>query len=125
MAKALGIGGIFFKSSDPNKLGQWYERWLGLTLESGSAVAIFKPEALPKTGYGVWSPFPGDTDYFSPSGKDFMINLVVDDLEGALKQVQAGGAQLAGQIQNLEYGLFGWFVDPDGNKVELWQPPTS
>jgi predicted enzyme related to lactoylglutathione lyase len=77
---------------------------------------------MPPNGLTVWSPFPADTDYFSPSEKQFMFNLVVDDLEEALAQVQKGGASLVGKIEKYDYGRFGWFIDPDGNKVELWQP---
>ena len=125
MAKALGVGGIFFKSPDPHKLSQWYSRWLGLTIESGSDVSVFRPQTMPKNGYTVWSPFKSTTTYFSPADKEFMINLVVDNLEEALKQVQAGGAQIVGDVERLDYGLFGWFIDPDGNKVELWEPSNS
>ena len=68
------------------------------------------------------SPFKQTTGYFAPSRREFMFNLVVDDLEGALKQVGDGGATIVGDIQSFDYGRFGWFLDPDGNKVELWQP---
>lgn len=126
MAKALGVGGIFFKSPDPDKLCQWYAQWLGLSVESGSgSFVIFSPPSMPPNGYTVWSPFASTTTYFSPSDNQFMFNLIVDNLQEALQQVKAGGAQLVGDIEKSDYGQFGWFMDPDGNKVELWQPPNS
>ena len=79
---------------------------------------------MPKNGFTVWSAFRFSTDYFAPSSKEFMFNLVVDDLRDALKQVKDGGAQIIGEIEEYEYGKFGWFMDPDGNKVELWEPAT-
>ncbi|HKZ83576.1 MAG TPA: VOC family protein [Anaerolineae bacterium] len=127
MAKVLGIGGIFFKSPDPQTLNYWYSQWLGLTIESESGVsfASFQPRTMPKNGYTVWSAFKSTTTYFAPSDKEFMFNLVVDNLEEALNQVKAGGAQAVGGVEKNEYGQFGWFMDPDGNKVELWEPPSA
>ena len=121
MAKVLGVGGVFFKSPDPAKLYQWYERWLGFKAEVGSGM-IFEPKNMPENSATVWSAFESSTDYFSPSVKDFMFNLVVDDVKGILAQVKEGGAVIVGEMQEADYGKFGWFVDPDGNKVELWEP---
>jgi predicted enzyme related to lactoylglutathione lyase len=121
MAKVLGVGGVFFKSSDPKTLADWYEKWLKVPVESTHG-AMFKPAMMPEAGYTVWGPFKASTSYFDPSEKEYMFNLVVDDLDGALAQVQEGGAQLSGQIEQYEFGRFGWFIDPDGNKVELWEP---
>lgn len=127
MARVLGVGGLFFKSLDPARLQAWYAQWLGVEAqnEQGMSFAIFPPGQMPESGYTVWSAFDSKTDYFAPSSKEFMFNLVVDDLEGALGQVEAGGAKRIGTIEKSEYGDFGWFIDPDGNKVELWQPPKS
>ena len=127
MAKVLGIGGIFFKSPDPQRLYQWYSQWLGLTveLEAGVSFVSFFPLTMPKNGYTVWSAFECSTTYFSQSENDFMFNLVVDNLEVALRQVKAGAAQVVGEVEKNAYGQFGWFMDPDGNKVELWEPPVS
>lgn len=121
MAKVLGVGGVFFKSKDPEKLGAWYQEWLGVPVEHPYG-ASFKPDAMPENGMSVWSPFADDTTYFQPSEQAYMVNLIVDDLEGALAQVERGGAQLVGDVEKHEYGSFGWFIDPEGNKVELWQP---
>ncbi|MES2898541.1 MAG: VOC family protein [Pseudomonadota bacterium] len=121
MAKVLGVGGIFFKSKDPQALMKWYQEALGLPHDSPDYTSFF-PGAMPNGGCTVFSPFKDSTDYFAPSTRDYMFNLVVDDLKGALAQVQAAGGQLAGEPQSFDYGHFGWFIDPDGNKVELWEP---
>jgi predicted enzyme related to lactoylglutathione lyase len=124
MAKALGVGGIFFKSKDPKALLAWYQKALGLPGDSPDYVA-FAPASMPAGGSTNFCAFKDDTDYFAPSGSSFMFNLVVDDLDGALQQVVAEGATLAGAVQDYDYGRFGWFIDPDGNKVELWQPKAG
>lgn len=125
MARAIGIGGMFFKSRDPKALIAWYAEHLGFEPESGHDSVSFKPATIPPGGLTVWGPFQETTDYFSPSDKPYMFNLMVDDLEGALAQVKAGGAEVVGEIEEYEYGRFGWFMDPEGNKVELWVPPGA
>ena len=122
MAKVVGIGGVFFKSDDPAALGKWYEKWLGMQIEPSYGGSHFFHAKSPPGAYTVWGPFKSDTDYFDPSPNDFMFNLIVDDLDEALKQVEEGGASIHGQSIEEGLGAFGWFVDPDGNKVELWQP---
>jgi predicted enzyme related to lactoylglutathione lyase len=122
MAQVLGIGGVFFKSNDPKGLGEWYRQWLGVPVEHPWG-ASFQPQVLPPGALGVWNPFDASTTYFQPSSKEFMFNLIVDDVDGALAQVVEGGAEVVGEIEESEFGRFGWFVDPEGNKVELWQPP--
>ena len=121
VAKAIGIGGVFFKSPDMNRLLDWYSEHLGLPRNDEPGVSLYHA-ALPEGSHSVWAPFKADTRYFDPSEKEFMFNLIVDDLEGALKQVAAAGAQLVGKPEHYDFGSFGWFLDPDGNKVELWQP---
>lgn len=124
MAKVLGVGGIFFKSRDPRALKAWYEKWL--KMEGGWETGLtFSPSQMPTGAYTVWSPFAQDTDYFKPSARDFMFNLIVDDLETMLAQIRMSGATVSEKIDESEYGRFGWFVDPDGNKVELWTPPAK
>ena len=120
MAKVLGVGGVFFRSHDPKRLYDWYAKWLGMEFEDWGAA--FYPTTLPANGQTVWSAFDAKTNYFAPSEKEFMFNLVVDDLEGALRQVKEGGAEIIGNVEHLEYGSFGWFLDPDGSKVELLEP---
>jgi len=121
MAKALGVGGVFFKSRNPQALMTWYQAHLGFPGESTDYASFF-PGAMPAGGCTVFSPFKDTTGYFAPSKREFMFNLVVDNLDEALAQVVAGGAELVGDPQSFDYGRFGWFMDPDGNKVELWQP---
>lgn len=124
MAKVLGVGGIFFKSRNPQALMAWYQQHLGFSTESTDYTTFF-PAAMPVGGCTVFSPFKDTTGYFAPSKRDFMFNLIVDDLDAALAQVKTGGAELVGDPQSFDYGRFGWFMDPDGNKVELWQPAAK
>jgi predicted enzyme related to lactoylglutathione lyase len=120
VARVIGLGGIFFKAADPAKLGKWYRENLAMPVEEYGAVLPWA--SLPEGGYAVWSPFATDTGYFQPSEREFMFNLVVDDLDGCLARVREAGATLAGKPEGSEYGRFGWFLDPEGNKVELWEP---
>jgi len=120
MAKVLGVGGIFFKSPDPKRLFDWYSKYLGMELQEWGTAYL--PKNMPDNSQTVWSAFDQSTEYFNPAKKDFMFNLIVDDIEEAIEQVREGGAQIIGGIEKQEYGSFGWFVDPDGNKVELWEP---
>ena len=122
MAKVIGVGGVFFMTEDPQGLSAWYRDWLGLPIDETYGGASFRPDAMPSGGYTVWAPFQASSTYFGPSTKAYMFNLVVDDLDGALAQVREGGAEIVGEIEEYEYGRFGWFLDPDGNKVELWEP---
>jgi len=121
MAKVLGVGGVFFKSPHPDRLYHWYSEHLGITKDDGPGVSFQNSEQAP-AGFIVWSAFDDNTKYFDPADKQYMFNLVVDDLEGALRKVEQGGAELIGEIESYDFGRFGWFVDPDGNKVELWEP---
>ena len=120
MARALGLGGIFFKSSNPQELGAWYKKCLGMPVDEYGAT--FLPGDIPGGAFTAWSPFRADTEYFQPSAREFMFNLLVDDLEGCLAQVKEAGGTLVGEVDEHEYGRFGWFIDPEGNKVELWEP---
>lgn len=124
MGKVLGVGGIFFKSRNPLALMTWYQTHLGLPGDS-TDYASFQAAAMPAGGSTVFSPFKDTTGYFAPSKRDFMFNLVVDNLDETLAQVVAGGAELVGEPQTFDYGRFGWFMDPEGNKVELWQPAVA
>lgn len=121
MSRILGLGGVFFKSDDPYRLGRWYEEWLGLPYSEYGAVLPY--DNLPEHGYNVWSPFRKDTGYLNPSQKEFMFNFIVDDVRELLERVHEGGAEVMPDIEESEYGTFGWFIDPEGNKVELWEPP--
>lgn len=120
MGKVTGIGGIFFKSRDPKALAAWYREHLGLEVEDWGGVNFHwrDPE-----GSTVWSPFREDTGYFDPSERPFMINFRVDDLDGMLTRLREAGAQVDDRVEEYEYGRFGWFVDPEGTRIELWEPP--
>jgi predicted enzyme related to lactoylglutathione lyase len=120
MAKVLGVGGIFFKSQNPKSLYEWYTKWLGMEFQDWGTA--YFPGNMPTNSQTVWSAFDAQTDYFAPSANPFMFNLIVDNVEEAIQQVKSGGAEVVGEIQKFDYGSFGWFVDPDGNKVELWEP---
>ena len=124
MARVLGVGGIFFKSRDPLALGSWYAKYLRLPVTPPHGASLH-PERMPPGGFTIWAPFKADTEYFAPSEREFMINLVVDDLDKALEQVASGGATLVGKVEEYSYGRFGWFIDPEGNKIELWQPLST
>jgi predicted enzyme related to lactoylglutathione lyase len=121
--QVLGLGGLFFKSPDPARLRQWYQRALGLQFNSWGGV-IFPNPALPPSACQVFTPFAADTDYFAPSTQPFMFNLVVDDLQAVLARAAAASATVLAERASGEQGEFAWLVDPDGNKVELWQPPA-
>ena len=84
--------------------------------------ASFYPATLPAGAFTVWGPFKKDTNYFDPSDRSHMVNLIVDDLDGAVKQVAEGGATVVGDTEEYEFGRFGWFIDPEGTKIELWEP---
>jgi catechol 2,3-dioxygenase-like lactoylglutathione lyase family enzyme len=123
MERVLGIGGVFFKAKDPAKLKAWYRDNLGLpTNEQGETLFSTEGDPAPLL---VWSPFPADTTYFEPSKAPFMINFRVKDLRAMLAQLRAAGAAVDDKVQEESYGKFGWVMDPEGNKVELWQPPPG
>lgn len=127
MKRVTGIGGVFFKSADPKRLAEWYRVHLGLDVEEWGGVA-FKWSGTDNpagTGTTVWSPFKADTDYFAPSSAAFMINYRVEDLHALLAALRAEGCQVEDKVDESEYGKFGWVLDPDGNKLELWQPPEG
>ena len=125
--RALGVGGIFFRSPDPALLGAWYTEHLGLQIENWGQThgTSFSPADMPPSSFTVWSAFSADTEYFGNSGQGHMINLVVDDLDAAMENVEAGGAEILEEREEHDFGKFGWFVDPDGNRVELWEPPEE
>ena len=124
MATVLGLGGIFFKSADPEKLANWYHQWLGMDIAHPYGLT-FDTASLPDGSNQVWAPFKAETGYFAPSKQPFMFNLMVDDLDAMLQQIKPSGCQILENTERGEYGDFGWFIDPDGNKVELWQPPKK
>lgn len=127
MKRVTGIGGIFFKAQDPQALGAWYRQHLGIGVGEwgGAAFRWATPDNPTGTGTTVWSPFKADTTYFAPSTASFMINYRVDDLHALLAQLRAEGCQVDDKVEESEYGKFGWVFDPEGNKIELWEPPAG
>jgi predicted enzyme related to lactoylglutathione lyase len=121
--KVTGVGGIFFKSEDPDKMRSWYRDNLGLvTNEYGSLFEFRKADAPDEIGYLQWSPFKKDTKYFEPSKKDFMINYRVENIETLVEELRASGVTIIDDIAAFEYGKFVHILDPEGNAIELWEP---
>ncbi|TKG95078.1 VOC family protein [Puteibacter caeruleilacunae] len=124
--KVTGIGGIFFRSKDPQKTNEWYGKNLGLAIDPyGSAFEFRNANRPDEINYLRWSPFSEDTDYFEPSQKEFMINYRVQNIEGLVEQLKANGVTVVDEIVEYEYGKFVHIMDPEGNKIELWEPIDS
>jgi predicted enzyme related to lactoylglutathione lyase len=124
MAKVTGIGGVFFKSKGDHKaLAEWYQKHLGIELSPwGGAVLRWPADTAEDKGVTVWTTAKTDTKWFSPSESSFMINYRIDDMEGMIEQLKAGGVEIVQGPEKHENGQFAWIMDPDGNKVELWEP---
>ena len=127
MKRVTGFGGIFFKAKDPKTLGDWYRKHLGMNVEDWGGVTFHwvTPENPTGVGTTVWSPFKEKTEYFEPSKADFMMNFRVDDLHALLAVLRDEGCQVDEKTEESEFGKFGWVIDPEGNKVELWDPPSG
>ena len=123
MKKVTGLGGIFYKVKDVEKHKAWYQKHLGIESDQYGGHFKWRDQDDPnKECLTAWSPFDKDTDYFDPSDQQFMINYRVEDLEKLMEELIAAGVQQVGEIQSYEYGKFAWILDPDGYKVELWEP---
>ena len=127
MKRVTGIGGVFFKSPDPKRLTEWYRDHLGFNVEEWGGVAFqwSGPDNPSGTGTTIWSPFKADTEHFAPSAASFMMNYRVHDLHALLGALRAEGCEVLDKVDDSEYGKFGWVIDPDGNKIELWQAPEG
>jgi predicted enzyme related to lactoylglutathione lyase len=125
MKRVVGIGGVFFKAENPEALSKWYQEHLGVPGGQGGPAMFHwrRDDAPEQRELTVWSPFKKDTTYFEPSRAPFMINYVVDDLDAVLAALRAEGVTVDDKIQDEGYGRFGWAMDPEGNRIELWQPP--
>lgn len=125
MPKVTGIGGVFFKCRDPGGLAEWYREHLGVDVaEWGGAHFPWREHDDPaQEGFTVWGPFSEDTEYFDPSDRPFMVNFRVDDLDAVLKRLRAAGVDVDDKVEEYDYGRFGWFMDPEGTRIELWEPP--
>ena len=127
MKRVTGIGGVFFKSPDPKALAEWYRVHLGFDISpwGGAAFDWAGPDNPDGKGTTAWNAFKADSDYFAPSTANFMINYRVADLHGLLAALRAEGCRVEDKVDESEYGKFGWVLDLDGNKVELWEPPAG
>lgn len=122
MKRVTGIGGIFFKCKEPDTMKEWYKQHLGFNTDQyGTTFEWRKPGNPEEKGFTVWSTFKHDTTYFQPSSKDFMVNFRVENLKALLEELRKEGVQAVGEVQEFEYGKFGWIMDPEGNKIELWE----
>lgn len=125
MARITGIGGVFFKSRNDNAaLAAWYQKHLGLSLEEsfGGAILKWPDDKAEDGGLTVWHVAGKESKWFAPSDSSFMINYRVDNLVEMIEQLRAGGVEIVGGPESHENGKFAWVMDPDGNKVELWEP---
>ncbi len=127
MQRVTGIGGIFFKCDDPEQVKDWYRDNLGFEPDAHGYVSFEwrHPDAPEKIGRTAWSPFARTTKYFEPSQKPFMLNYRVRDLDAMLAQLRERGCEVDDRIEDSEFGRFGWVMDPEGNRVELWEPPKQ
>jgi len=121
--RILGIGGVFFKSANRDQMRDWYSKHLGLADKGGGAMLPWREREDPKKEHvTVWTIFPSTTDYFGPGNAPFMINYIVDDLDALLDRLKEEGVKIDPKRMDESYGRFAWIYDPDGNKIELWQP---
>ena len=134
--RVQGIGGIFFRAQDPAALGAWYIKHLGIPNLLGTTGFWWRHDDDPeRRGHTVWAPFDADTDYFGEGGSeatrsserpaDWMINYRVDDLDGMLARLRDDGVTVDDRIEESEFGRFGWALDPEGHRFELWEPPPG
>lgn len=126
MTRVTGIGGIFIKARDPQRMQDWYRRHLGIDIQSWGGTAFNwqrEDRKEPDGGVTVWSIFPADSKYFDPSPAPFMVNYRVDDLHALLAALREEGCAVDAKVEESEFGKFGWVMDPEDNRIELWQPP--
>ena len=125
--RATGIGGVFLRADDPGRLGEWYRRHLGIDVQEGGW-ALFKwreRDDAARPGATVWAVLPRDSDYFGRREQQAMVNYRVADLDAVLGALRSEGVQVDARLEETAEGRFGWAVDPEGNRIELWQPPEG
>ena len=126
MKRVTGIGGVFFKAKDASALRAWYKRHLGIDVQEwGGAAFTWTDDGKPVAGTTAWQINSAASDQFAPSTASFMVNYRVEDLHGLVNALRDEGCNVLDKIDDSEYGKFGWVIDPEGNKVELWQPPAG
>ncbi|MBY0544226.1 MAG: VOC family protein [Gammaproteobacteria bacterium] len=126
MKRVTGIGGIFFKAKDPKALGEWYRKHLGIDVQDwGGTIFEWNAEGKPNvTGVTAWNIF-STSEHLAPSTAPFMINYRVEDLHALLSLLRAEDCIVDDKVEESEYGKFGWLMDPEGNRIELWEPPVG
>ncbi len=123
MKRVIGLGGFFFKAKDPKALYEWYREHLGIESAADGSGAMWRDADHPEIpGLNVWAIFPQETKYFAPSQSSFMMNLRVDNLDELLKALREEGVEVNPKVEAYDYGKFGWIMDPEGNRIELWEP---
>lgn len=124
MKRVTGIGGVFFKVKNPEAMRNWYEKHLGVPHMSqyGGTFDWRQRDNPDELGHTAWSVMDEKSEYYNPSKSKFMINYRVDDLEGLLKTLREEGVEVVGEMETFDYGKFGWALDPEGNKIEFWEP---
>jgi predicted enzyme related to lactoylglutathione lyase len=127
LKRVTGIGGIFFKAKDAPALRAWYKRHLAIDVQDwgGTAFTWTDADGLPTAGMTIWSVSPEESKQFAPSTAPFMINYRVEDLHALVSALKAEGCNVLDKIDESAYGKFAWVIDPEGNKVELWEPPAG
>jgi predicted enzyme related to lactoylglutathione lyase len=125
LKRVTGIGGVFIKAKDPARLRAWYKTHLGIDVQAwgGTSFRWVDDAGAPVKGKTAW--FVGNGANFAPSESSYMINYRVADLHGLLKVLREEGCQVLDKVEQSDFGIFGWVMDPEGNKVELWQPPQG
>ncbi len=124
MKRVTGIGGIFFKADDPERLATWYRTHLGIAIETSASYALFRRRDEADDAMTVWSLFERDSDYFGGDGA-FMVNYRVDDLDALLAALRSEGVAVDDRLEETPDGRFAWLTDPEGNRIELWEPPRA
>lgn len=126
MKRVVGLGGVFLRAKDPKALYEWYRIHLGIERNPDGSGVTWRDADHPEIpGCIVWSLFPQDTTYFAPSQSSCMINFRVDDLSALLAALRSEGVEVDPKVEEYDFGKFGWIMDPEGNKVELWEPPKN
>ncbi|HEX4857914.1 MAG TPA: VOC family protein [Usitatibacteraceae bacterium] len=127
MKRVTGIGGIFFKAKDPATLRAWYKRHLGIDVQDwgGTGFRWADEGERAKDGQTVWTIFDPDSKYFEPTTAPFMVNYRVDNLHALIAALRAEGCKVDDKVEESEYGKFGWVTDPEGQRIELWEPPPG
>ena len=127
MERVIGLGGPFIQAKDPKAIAAWYEKHLGIAFKGATYTEWQFPskDGPARPGFNILSFFKENSDYFKPSTTGIMLNFIVSDLDGLIKTLAEEGVEIAGEPLREDYGKFGWIIDPEGNKIELWEPPVG